>query len=71
VPADVALARITARTATDAKRTAHEDAQISADARLRTHNAFQAVDLPVPSLTVDTSSESYNPSLAKIVAFLS
>ncbi|MFG1621154.1 AAA family ATPase [Kribbella sp. NPDC049227] len=71
VPADVALARITARTATDLKRTAHEDAQISADARLRTHNAFQAVDLPVPSLTVDTSSEAYNPSLSKIVAFLS
>jgi len=70
IPAEVALARITARTATDPKRAAHEDAQISADARLRTHNAFEPVDLPVPSLTVDTSTETYDPSLPEILRFL-
>ena len=68
VPAEVALARITARSGSDPLRAAHEDAQISADARLRTHNAFQPVDLPVPSLVVDTSSE---PALDEILAFLS
>ena len=57
VPAEVALARINARTATDPDRAAHEDAQISAEARLRTHNAFQSVDLPVPALTVDTTTD--------------
>ncbi|MFI5730360.1 AAA family ATPase [Kribbella sp. NPDC051587] len=71
VPAEVALERITARTANDPRRAAHEDAQIPADARLRTHNAFQAVDLPVPSLTIDTSVEDYNPSFAEVVQFLS
>ncbi|WP_350280849.1 AAA family ATPase [Kribbella sp. HUAS MG21] len=68
VPAEVALARITARTNTDPRRAAHEDTQISADARLRTHNAFQPVDLEVPSLVVDTSGE---PDLDEILAFLS
>ncbi|NOL42445.1 AAA family ATPase [Kribbella sandramycini] len=71
VPAEVALSRITARTASDPRRAAHEDAAITAEARLRTHNAFQAVDLPVPSLTVDTSRESYDPGISEIVAFLS
>jgi predicted kinase len=68
VPAEVALARINARTTTDSRRAAHEDAQISAEARLRTHNAFQSVDLPVPALTVDTTT---NPPLDGILAFLS
>jgi hypothetical protein len=68
VPAEIALDRITARTTNDPRRAAHEDAQISPDARLRTHNAFQPVDLPVPSLTVDTTTE---PSLEKILSFLS
>jgi predicted kinase len=71
VPAEVALDRITARTASDPRRAAHEDAQIAADARLRTHNAFQAVDLPVPFLTVDTSAEDYDPSFQEILQFLS
>jgi predicted kinase len=68
VPAEVALARITARSDSDPRRSAHEDAQISADARLRTHNSFQPVDLPVPALTVDTTAE---PALDEILAFLS
>ncbi|MEU8222732.1 AAA family ATPase [Kribbella sp. NPDC048915] len=68
VPAEVALERITTRTASDPRRAAHEDAQISADARLRTHNAFQPVDLPVPQLTVDTTTE---PPLGNILKFLS
>jgi predicted kinase len=67
-PAEVALARITARSEVDVRRSAHEDAQITADSRLRTHNAFQPIDLPVPTLVVDTSSE---PTLDEIVAFLS
>nr|WP_184844532.1 AAA family ATPase [Kribbella solani] len=67
-PAEVALARITARSDSDPRRAAHEDAQISPDARLRTHNAFQPVDLPVPTCTVDTTSE---PPLADILRFLS
>ena len=67
VPAEVALQRITARTTSDPRRAAHDDKQISPDARLRTHNAFQAVDLPVPSLTVDTTTE---PPLDEILAFL-
>lgn len=67
VPAEVALERITARTTSDPRRAAHEDKQISPDARLRTHNAFQAVDLPVPSLTVDTTTE---PPLDEVLAFL-
>ncbi|MET7277734.1 AAA family ATPase [Kribbella sp. NPDC005582] len=71
VPAEVALDRITARTASDPRRAAHEDSQITAEARLRTHNAFQAVDLPVPSLTVDTSIEDYDPTFAEILNFLS
>ncbi|MEU4294608.1 AAA family ATPase [Kribbella sp. NPDC026596] len=66
VPAEVALARINARTA-NSNRTAHEDAQISAEARMRTHNAFQPVDLPVPALTVDTTT---TPSLEAIIRFL-
>ncbi|WP_238174314.1 AAA family ATPase [Kribbella kalugense] len=68
VPAEVALARITARSSSDPRRSAHEDAQISPDARLRTHNAFQPVDLPVPSLTLDTTGE---PPLDEVLAFLS
>lgn len=68
VPAEIALARINSRSELDARRAAHEDAQISAEARLRTHNAFQPVDLPVPSMVVDTSRE---PDLDQIVAFLS
>ena len=71
VPADLALARISTRTAADPNRRAHEDAQISADARLRTHNAFERIDLPVPTLTVDTSTEAYDPSLPEILDFLS
>ncbi|MGW1344222.1 AAA family ATPase [Kribbella sp. NPDC002412] len=71
VPADLALARIHARTASDANRRAHEDAQIDDDARLRTHNAFQSVDLPVPALTVDTSTDVYYPALPEILNFLS
>ncbi|MDX2971679.1 AAA family ATPase [Kribbella solani] len=67
-PAEVALARITARSDSDPRRAAHEDSQISPDARLRTHNAFQPVDLPVPTCTVDTTSE---PPLADILRFLS
>ncbi len=67
VPAEIALARINARTTTDSRRAAHEDAQISAEARLRTHNAFQSVDLPVPALTVDTTTA---PPLPEILAFL-
>ncbi|HEY3509540.1 MULTISPECIES: AAA family ATPase [Kribbella] len=66
--AEVALERIIARTASDPRRAAHEDAKIGADARVRTHNAFQSVDLPVPAITVDTSTE---PSLDQIMAFLS
>ena len=69
VPADLALARINSHTA-NPNRSAHEDAQIGDDARLRTHNAFQPVDLPVPSLTVDTSTETYDPPLPEILAFL-
>jgi predicted kinase len=68
VPAAVALARINARTDTDPRRAAHEDKQISAEARLRTHNAFQSVDLPVPAITVDTTTE---PPLDEILRFLS
>jgi predicted kinase len=68
VPAEVALARITARSGSDPRRSAHEDAQISPDARLRTHNSFQPVDLPVPSITIDTT---YEPALDEILAFLS
>jgi predicted kinase len=71
VPADLALARINARSAADPKRGAHEDAQIGDDARLRTHNAFQAVDLPVPTLTVDASTAAYDPPLPEILNFLS
>jgi predicted kinase len=67
VPAEVALARINARTA-NSNRAAHEDAQISAEARMRTHNAFQPVDLPVPALTVDTTT---TPSVDEILRFLS
>jgi len=67
VPADVALARINARSTADPSRRAHEDAQISPEARLRTHNAFQPVDLPVPAMTVDTTAE---PALEEILAFL-
>ncbi|MEV5967751.1 AAA family ATPase [Kribbella sp. NPDC051952] len=67
VPAEVALARINTRTASS-DRSAHEDAQISAEARMRTHNAFQPVDLPVPAMTVDTTTE---PPLKEILAFLS
>ena len=48
VPAEVALARINARTAPTPNRAAHEDAQISAEARLRTHNAFQPRRPPGP-----------------------
>jgi len=68
VPAEVALERITARSDSDPRRSAHEDAQISADARLRTHNAFQPIDLPVPSITLDTTAE---PSLDEVLRFLS
>ncbi|WP_238157382.1 AAA family ATPase [Kribbella sp. VKM Ac-2571] len=68
VPAEVALERITARSSSDPRRAAHEDAQISPDARLRTHNSFQPVDLPVPSITIDTSGE---PSIEDVLAFLS
>ncbi|WP_238175633.1 MULTISPECIES: AAA family ATPase [Kribbella] len=68
VPAEVALERITARTSSDPRRSAHEDAQISPDARLRTHNSFQPVDLPVPSITIDTTAE---PSIEEVLAFLS
>jgi predicted kinase len=71
IPAGLALARINARTAANPNRGAHEDAQIGADARLRTHNAFQPVDLPVPTLRVDTSIETYDPPLPEILAFLS
>lgn len=71
VPAELALDRITARTENDPRRAAHEDSQITADARLRTHSAFQAVDLPVPNLTVDTSTEDYNPSFQEVLQFLS
>src|SRR6266516_2407678 len=67
VPAEIALARINARTA-EYNRSAHEDAQISAEARMRTHNAFQSVDLPVPALTVDTTTTA---SLPEILDFLS
>ncbi|MFF0265140.1 AAA family ATPase [Kribbella sp. NPDC004536] len=66
--AEVALERITARSGADPRRAAHEDAQISPEARVRTHNAFQPVDLPVPSLVLDTTTE---PSLEKVLAFLS
>ena len=68
VPADVALARINARSTSDPSRLVHEDAQISPEARLRTHNAFQPVDLPVPAMTVDTTTE---PALDEILRFLS
>ncbi|GAA3144061.1 AAA family ATPase [Kribbella aluminosa] len=66
--AEVALERITARTASDPRRAAHEDAKIGPDARVRTHNAFQSVDLPVPAVTVDTTTE---PALEGLLAFLS
>ncbi|WP_241998341.1 AAA family ATPase [Kribbella sp. VKM Ac-2569] len=68
VPAEVALERITTRSSSDPRRSAHEDAQISADARLRTHNSFQPIDLPVPSITLDTTAE---PSIEEVLAFLS
>jgi predicted kinase len=71
IPADLALARINARSAANPNRGAHEDAQIGDDARLRTHNAFQPVDLPVPTLTVDTSTAIYDPPLPEILNFLS
>jgi predicted kinase len=71
VPADLALARIHARSAAEHTRGAHEDAQIDDDARVRTHKAFQPVDLPVPTLTVDTSTDVYDPPLPEILNFLS
>ncbi|HET6737930.1 MAG TPA: AAA family ATPase [Kribbella sp.] len=68
VPAEVALERITHRTGSDPRRAAHEDTQISPEARMRTHNAFQPVDLPVPTLTLDTTE---HPDLEPVLKFLS
>src|SRR5206468_11753399 len=60
--ADVALNRINTRTTGNPNRRAHEDAQIPDDARLRTHNAFEPISLPAPTLTIDTSN-GYHPAL--------
>lgn len=68
--ADVALARINARTTANPNRRAHEDAQIPDDARRRTHDTFEPIDLDVPTLTVDTTTDPYDPSLPGILTFL-
>ena len=70
IPADLALSRINTRTTGNPNRRAHEDAQISDDARLRTHNAFEPISLAAPTLTIDTS-DGYHPPLPEILAFLS
>ncbi|TDO49417.1 putative kinase [Kribbella sp. VKM Ac-2527] len=67
VPAEVAYERIASRSATEPSRAAHEHARHTKDRWLRNHNAFEQIDLPVPTLTIDTSDVV---DLAEITTFL-
>jgi predicted kinase len=69
VSPDLAVDRISTRAATNPLRRAHEADSPDLDAHRRTHATFNPITLPVPTLTVDTTT-SYNPPLADILAFL-
>jgi predicted kinase len=70
VDAEVAYERIAERSASTASRAAHADAAHDRDRWIRSHQVFQRIDLPVPTLTVDTTND-YDPGLPEIATFLS
>lgn len=71
VSAETAGARIIRRATDNPRRQAHEDGHASSDpdSWRRTHTTFDAVSLPVPTLTIDTT-DGYQPGLAEILIFL-
>lgn len=69
VSADVAHDRIATRAAENTLRKAHEDGHRSAETWRRTHDSFDPVSLPVPTITVDTT-DGYQPDLAELGRFL-
>jgi predicted kinase len=69
VSAEVAHDRITTRAAENTHRKAHEDGHRPAETWRRTHDAFDPISLPVPTLTIDTSN-GYTPALPEITRFL-
>jgi predicted kinase len=69
VSAEVASERITTRATDNPQRKAHEDGHRPADTWRRSHDAFDPINLPVPTLAVDTT-DSYQPALPEILGFL-
>ncbi|WP_433010255.1 AAA family ATPase [Kribbella sp. CA-294648] len=69
VPAEIAHDRIATRAAENTLRKAHEDGHRSADTWRRSHDSFNPISLPVPTITVDTS-DGYRPGLPELVRFL-